>query len=91
MLRTEEEEAAGSGHPHLIFVDAGLVVRLSEADKRNFSDLFVAVVRRAFSSWTRSISILAEICLCHACSGHENRGWKRCTGRRRGRGSARAN
>ena len=31
--------------PRLVFLDAGLVVRLSEREKRNFCDLFLAVAR----------------------------------------------
>jgi aarF domain-containing kinase len=38
-------DTASSEVPTLVFLDAGLVVRLSEKEKRNFCDLFLAVAR----------------------------------------------
>ena len=43
--RSSDSDMARNEVPTLVFLDAGLVVRLSENEKRNFCDLFLAVAR----------------------------------------------
>ena len=38
-------------HPHLTFIDAGIVTELTPKDRRNFIDLFYAIATGASWGW----------------------------------------